>query len=458
MKAELALHVYFSFLTPQQKQDFADQIALDAESANTAWTQFHSSIDAGVANYLSSFANAFEAGDSLGAAKILGAKVGYGLPEVLSNLMPDLILNKVARGLGWSAKVAGAIGDSSVAKLISLGGKIKESQIVLGAAKVLEGVTAGDNLLASSARVLKNQFGLAQRDIDIFKNLASREKLLIAVRQRNPISTAWLKTKRFLVKPELIKIKNVDQIDVDFLGYLGKGGPLKVGDLGTVVLKEPDSLHTVTRRLVGQTAEVREAALARYKTRVAEWDKYEKLYKEYDAKGVVDIGFDKAAQGAGTKGRDLRKFNLEKVRGDGSQYYRVQLSDARGVLKGITGDIDIVAILNADGSVLNAAGRAKLYDALLKAVGMQHGESFSWLLNGEFLSKTKAKLLADHLPGRELLAVFGPDGGARAAYFDPKLTVFNETTKEAVATFVGAYSSPVTKAARFISINLGIIR
>lgn len=85
---------------------------------------------------------------------------------------------------------------------------------------------------------------------------------------------------------------------------------------------------------------------------------------------------------------------------------------------------------------------------------MQHGETLSWILKGELLSSTKAGLLADHLPGRELLAVFGPDGGCRAAYFDPKLTIFNQHTGEAAATFIGAYTTPFQLATRYAGVTL----
>jgi len=130
------------------------------------------------------------------------------------------------------------------------------------------------------------------------------------------------------------------------------------------------------------------------------------------------------------------------------------IGDAHGTLRRVTGDIDVVAITLADGRVPDAAVRARLYEDLQEAIGMQHGETLSWILNGELLSKVKAGLLADHLPGRELLAVFGPDGGCRAAYFDPKLTIFNSQTGEAAATFIGAYSTPLQRAARYAGVSL----
>ena len=133
-------------------------------------------------------------------------------------------------------------------------------------------------------------------------------------------------------------------------------------------------------------------------------------------------------------------------------------SGGLGKLKFITGDIDVVAILTADGRMAPAYMRAMLYDDFLHTIGMQHGESLSWVFKGEFFSSKQAKLLADHVPTQELLAVFGPDGLARAAYFDPLLTAVDVLTGDTVATFVGAYSTPLQKIKRYTSIRLGNIR
>jgi len=316
IKAEIALHVFWSALTPAQRDAFAEQVAIDTDATAESFKQFHDAIKSGTIAYFSTFQNAFQRGDAAGAWQSLGHGIGSGVPEALTLLAPEVVLGKVARGLGWGVKAAGAIKDTTVARAISLAGKIKESEIVVAGGKALKGVAAGDNLLASGARVLKNSFGMAQRDIDILSTLAKRRNLLVAVRQRNPITTAWLKTREFLLKPELLKIKNVDEMDVEFLGYRGKGGAIGRGDYGTVVFKEPDPIGEVYARLraKGASPEVHKAALKRYYQREQEWVDYRHLYEGYDSKGIVDLGFDKAAQGAGSKGRDLRKFHLEELK------------------------------------------------------------------------------------------------------------------------------------------------
>lgn len=172
IKAEIALHVFWSALTPAQRDAFAEQVAIDTDATAESFKQFHDAIKSGTIAYFSTFQNAFQRGDAAGAWQSLGHGIGSGVPEALTLLAPEVVLGKVARGLGWGVKAAGAIKDTTVARAISLAGKIKESEIVVAGGKALKGVAAGDNLLASGARVLKNSFGMAQRDIDI---LSTRE-------------------------------------------------------------------------------------------------------------------------------------------------------------------------------------------------------------------------------------------------------------------------------------------
>lgn len=439
---------FWAFLSDAQRRQFVDEIVLDVGATNAAWKEFTGGINSAVYSYLLTYVTAVAQGDLLRVAQLRGQAVGTGLPEGLSLFLPDLILNKVARGLSWGTRVAGGVKDSTVARAISLGEKVKESNLILKAAKAVQGARVGTDLLADGAKILRTQYGMAARDIGALRYWAQKNNLLIAVRQRSELTLKWLKEKAVL-KPELIKIKNVDEIDTHYLGYLAH-------DEGSVVFREPLDKKLVQAKIRSAPLEVREAIAKRYGQRVKEWKKYEKQYKSWSGT-VQDLGFDKAAQGVAEKTKSkLRHFNLGepvKVHG-GGEYYRVMIGDAHGTLRRVTGDIDVVAITLADGRVPSAAVRARLYEDLQEAIGMQHGETLSWILNGELLSKVKAGLLADHLPGRELLAVFGPDGGCRAAYFDPKLTIFNSQTGEAAATFIGAYSTPLQRAARYAGVSL----
>ena len=441
--------IYWGALSEAQRQQYVQEITIDLVATNEAWREFTNPINSAVFAYLNTYETAVARGDLLEVARIRGQAVGAGLPEGLSLFLPELVLNKLARGLSWGSRVAGGIRDTTVARAISLGEQLHESGFVLRASKSIQGVKVGADLLARNSRVLLRNFGMAQRDVDALRFWAKRNNLLIAVRQRSALTLHWLSEYRAVLKPELVKIKNVDSIDTKYLGYLNV-------DEGSVVFREPLDRSLVQAKIRSAPPELRQAIAKRYGVRVKEWKKYEKQYKRWDG-SLQNLGFDRQAQGinAPTVSR-TRRFELGKsvdVHG-GDEYYRIKIGDEHGVARRVTGDIDVVAITNLDGTVPSAAVRSKMYEELQAAIGMEHGETLSWLLNGEMLSSTQAGLLADHLPGRELLAVFGPDGGCRAAYFDPRLTIFNRQTGVAAATFIGAYTTPLERVTRYAGVSL----
>ncbi len=61
-----------------------------------------------------------------------------------------------------------------------------------------------------------------------------------------------------------------------------------------------------------------------------------------------------------------------------------------------------------DKNMTEAAERAQLYGRLEEATGIQHGETLSWILNGDVLASSKAAALGEHPPGGERLASSGP--------------------------------------------------
>ena len=129
-------------------------------------------------------------------------------------------------------------------------------------------------------------------------------------------------------------------------------------------------------------------------------------------------------------------------------------SGGLGTLRRVTGDIDVVAITRANGEILSAFERSELYIDLEKAIGMRHGESLSWLKNGDFLFDTKASLLADHLPSNELLAVFGPDGSVRAASINAGLTIFDTSKSSVILHLDGAFAAVKPAYGRYLAITL----
>src|ERR1019366_3855963 len=133
--------------------------------------------------------------------------------------------------------------------------------------------------------------------------------LLISVRSRNPESLNWIEKFKAVVKPEILKIKNVDAIDVKFLGYLPQ-------DAGSVVFAEPISKTELLSRIkaAGLSPVESNAVLARYADREGEWSKWYSTYEGYAKAGKVNIGFNVNSQGVvGPNQAINRRFALQPV-------------------------------------------------------------------------------------------------------------------------------------------------
>jgi hypothetical protein len=113
----------------------------------------------------------------------------------------------------------------------------------------------------------------------------------------------------------------------------------------------------------------------------------------------------------------------------------------------VTQDVDLVAVLGGDSSILAAKIRAKAYEYLENILGIQHPDTVPWVMGGEVEFEAKTKLLVNHLEGGEALAVFGADGSVRAGFFNPVLTVFDTVTKGGYVFLEGAYNNPYARAA-----------
>jgi hypothetical protein len=442
--------IFWNSLDKSQRRAFEDQIVGDVVASVNKYSQLKGKMDAAITNYFTTIETAYQTGDWQTLSKQAGTIAGSGIPEVASLLLTDAAFGAVGR-----------FGAKQATNTISLAQKLRESEFVQKGVKTLAGVRQGDNLIAKGSSALESIYGIGQREVAQLRYWAEKRGLLISVRSRNPESLNWIQKFKAVVKPEILKIKNVDGIDVKFLGYLSQ-------DAGSVVFAEPIALTEVEARMTaaGLSADQKTAVLARYATREEEWTKWESTYQGYAKKGRVNIGFDVNAQGViGPNQAKIRRFNLNEVsqkqligtRPTGTKYFQVELGDSSGglgILRRVTGDIDIVAITKANGELLDAGARALLYEDLQAAVGMQHGETLSWLKNGDILFDTKAKLLADHLPGGELLAVFGPDGSVRAAAINAGLTIFNKTTNSVILRLDGAFSSVKPAFARYLSVAL----
>jgi hypothetical protein len=122
----------------------------------------------------------------------------------------------------------------------------------------------GANLLLDNAAALTQDFGLTTKQITELINYCKRSDLIIAVRQRSSRAAQLIREGLAVAKNEVIKIKAVNSIDTEFLGY-------STADANTVVWASPVSKEYVEQKLTGASQEVRDVVLQRYETRVKEW-------------------------------------------------------------------------------------------------------------------------------------------------------------------------------------------
>ena len=143
---------------------------------------------------------------------------------------------------------------------------------------------------------------------------------------------------------------------------------------------------------------------------------------------VEDLLIDLA--GADSAGKSYRQVSV-------ADYLRATHAEDKQRGKG-----QAVGVVIASGEILDAVQRSKVYEYLSDLIGIEHGETPSWIKNGEIIFQAKAKILADAIPGGEALAVFGPNGSVTAGFYNAALTTFNNVNKTGRIFFEGGYNNP----------------
>jgi hypothetical protein len=290
----------------------------------------------------------------------------------------------------------------------------------------------------------------------------------VAVRSRSAKAAQLIEDGLAIGKNEIIKLKNVNNVDVKFLGY-------SKHDLNTVVWAQPLTTAEVTSSAAFQAADAstQEIVLARLKLRTAEWHNasIKSLLSTSETTGEISWGFNGADNGVAAANKtEYRGFGLKNqpnpVAAGGAKrtYQQVLVSNkvggaGIGRLVQVTQDVDLMAVTAANGEILSAAQRLSAYIHLSDIIGIEHPETPTYIKNGEFLFESKVKYLADVTPGGEPLAVFAPTGAVTAGFFDPGLTIFDTATHDGRIFFQGAYNDPYstikTKIALYVQAKAG---
>ncbi|HTW09407.1 MAG TPA: hypothetical protein VME46_18005, partial [Acidimicrobiales bacterium] len=352
-------------------------------------------------------------------------------------------------GTVWSRSVVSLEERAKVAGLAT--------EAAAGGSKAATKLQVGVNLLQDDPSLVESVYGLTDAQAANVSALAKDENALIAVRSRNPQSIEAEQLWGAFNKPASIKMKSVDQVDVDLLGYPktvtvnGVSGPSE----GLVVWRDPaQSAAYLAAHSAGVDPVLLQAAESRLALRTTEWQKYQASLAHYVQDGLP-VEFNYAANGLSTTepmpGYNLRQFKLKPV-GDGT-YLPLVMNNSRALVP-ITGDVDVVAVTSTNGTLLTPQQRLTIYQSLQSAdgVGMQHGETLSWLTGGE----GQVKLLTDHVgENAERLLVFDPVGGARTATIDAAHTTFTAKDNSLNGVwYIGAYKTPFASAFQNVVVTL----
>ncbi len=272
-------------------------------------------------------------------------------------------------------------------------------------------------------------------------------------------------------KHEGLKPKNVNDIDVDWLGF--RKADLSEVRFRTYTQPQIDAIKANVANS-SLSAEDKLAVLDRLETRIGE-AKYVPKIEGYSKKGQINVGFNYRDNGINRPTTaKVRKFDLQVqsigAEGDipagGSYYtpYQENLEAAQAVKNGgplppnckrlllsvlctVTGDVDGVYVTTVDGGPVPQAKLIKVYNEL-QALGWQHPETLTWVDNqGQFFFGAKKKILSGlQQGGGEAMIEFAPDGKRRATYLDlAKSTLIDKNGTNYRVSVVGGYSDYVKK-------------
>lgn len=469
-------------MSQADRQAWADQIVADYKQSHIkiaadAAAGVYAAVNTWVLTLFNDLDSAYTTGNYNQLASFLGDSTATGLTGAEEAMLSDIAFQKLAIGLKYTGQAASnavtsaaaiATEQGGLSSLVSLKAAIRDAKATAVLGKSIEGISAGTNLLLDGAAALVNSFGLTPRQISELQTYCQRENIIVAVRSRSAKAAQLIEDGLAIGKNEIIKLKNVNNIDVKFLGY-------SKHDLNTVVWAQPLTTAEVTSSAAFQAADAstQEIVLARLKLRTAEWHNasIKSLLSTSETTGEISWGFNGADNGVAAANKtEYRGFGLKNqpnpVAAGGAKrtYQQVLVSNkvggaGIGRLVQVTQDVDLMAVTSANGEILSADQRLAAYIHLSDIIGIEHPETPTYIKNGEFLFESKVKYLADVTPGGEPLAVFAPTGAVTAGFFDPGLTIFDTATHDGRIFFQGAYNDPYstlkTKIALYVQAKAG---
>ncbi len=370
--------------------------------------------------HLDKLANQWFAGNWVEAAEQLGKDSGELAGDVA---LGDVVLAKALAALPRLNKVVKAAEKAAGAGLTRLKPVVNtftaKAQSAVRAMKFLK--TRLKPGFVADFEALEVLYGLTHAQARFMAVLAKTESILIAARSRGSGALKWIEDFKALVKPEWIKLKNVNHYDVQFLNY-------NAADLDRVVINRnlpTDAELTARLDAAGITDQgTRDQVFKRLESRNKELTTDEPGYAKWiEANAAAgneietkfnwgDNGLNPAATGKKTRA----KFVIAGEPPPGNLMVSVDGAPPRPV----TGDVDIVSLTKADGTPLDSTTHARILEILAgPPMYIQHPETSTWFMDGLFDFAKKHEELAKDLPIQ-----FAPDGLARVIKYDRAKSFF----------------------------------
>ncbi len=275
-------------------------------------------------------------------------------------------------------------------------------------------------------------------------------------RERNPVSTRLINDlDEAIWKPENMKPKTLAREDVEILGTLPRlpsthGGAALDLD-GVVAIYDPGDLAALRTRLqqAGHGEEVVRILMERARKQQEDFGEYRALFQRWKDEGF-DVHFNYRDNGT-TRPGDVgpvskRAFDFDEVVTEGGvTMYVPRLANEAGAMRYVSGDMDWVHFSFLDGSPLDPKTAANFYTLASRVARLNHGDAFSWILDGQSLFKQKANQLVDYIRGQKALLEVSPDE-FRAVRIRERLSILDSAGRNHFIHFAGARKSLVSPA------------
>lgn len=451
---------WWKVATQKEKNDvFKRAGAFLSTASNDFYVNATGAVEDAAKPFMAKMEKAYAEGDD--------AEIGYLWGQVGGTLLQQVVV-------GEFLEAAGAVIVADSAKIEARVAQQAEKWAAEEAAQALRAETAGSAKAARKAVPNGTELSPAKTEglwsIDgasdkAFRDIAHDFNAVVGVRSRGPGTVQKLKDGSVL-KHEKFKPKNVNDIDVEYLGF-------RKGDLDEVRSRTytDEQVAAITNRVRDDpnlTSTQKIGILDRFETRLHE-EKAIADMQRYDKAHEVNVGFNHKDNGINrVTSPEIRRFQLDKTNATatgqvpaGGVYYtplqeNLELYHLRkttdplpknchrllkSVLCTITGDVDGVYVTRVDGSAFSPEEMVQIYKRLA-AAGWQHPETVTWIDKaGQFFFGAKADILKELGPAGEAMVEYGPDRVARATRLALEQSgLLNASTSDYVLSVLGGYT------------------